>query len=244
MDDINTRLAAIQQQLKTPKDKYNEYRDFYYRNAASILAAIKPLLEPDESIRCWAEPVRVGEWNYVVVHSEFWKGDKCISARGAAREPESRKGMDASQITGAANTYAKKYSLENLCGIDDSSGDPDTTNKHGADGAEDAAGGPETVNSTLITHATKMAAMRDPAAVSAYYNGEASKRNKSKDWYKGELGQFHDALVKLLEMQVPDGIREHYNSFKSVLPLDLQELLKDACAAHAQRLKAGEGAEP
>lgn len=92
------------------------------------------------------------------------------------------------------------------------------------------------VNSTLITHAAKMAGMTDPAAVRAYY-AEAGDRNKSKPWYKQDLGNFSDVMSRLLEIQDATAIREHYNVSKPSLSDEMNAMFYSACEAHAMRLK-------
>lgn len=120
-------LADIQQRLVAPKDQRNEFGKFDYRNAEGILAAVKPLLPKGAAIitPCYREVVGTEREDgderpvaYQVCKATLcYKGQE-VSASGAAREPWEKKGMDASQVSGAAMSYAKKYALCNLLAID------------------------------------------------------------------------------------------------------------------------------
>lgn len=123
------KLLEIQQTLKVEKGQYNSYGGFSYRSKEDILEAAKPLChERGLLLDCDDEVIAVSDgWVYVksvasVVDVET--GER-KSATGWAREPESKKGMDASQITGTASSYAGKRALGNLFAIDDTK-DADT----------------------------------------------------------------------------------------------------------------------
>src|SRR6056297_1836370 len=124
------QLLTIQQQLKAPKGQYNAFGKYNYRSAEDILEAVKPLLKETDSILTISdELVQVGERYYVKATATITSGDKNFSVSGYAREEETKKGMDGSQITGAASSYARKYALNGLFAIDDVK-DSDTTNTH------------------------------------------------------------------------------------------------------------------
>lgn len=115
----NERLSEIQRQLNVPKSQYNAHGNYYYRNAEDILDAVKKLLRVGETIRCEDEIVLVGDRYYVKATACFSTADKSVCNTAYAREAEERKGMDASQITGATSSYARKYALNGLFAIDD-----------------------------------------------------------------------------------------------------------------------------
>lgn len=121
------KLAKIQKELKATKDLYNDFGKYAYRSAESILEAVKPLL--DGAI-LWLsdEIVMIGDRYYVKAVACFEDGDFHKSTVAYAREPETKKGMDESQITGTASSYARKYALNGLFCIDDAK-DADT-NEH------------------------------------------------------------------------------------------------------------------
>ncbi len=127
--ELNDKLLIIQSKLKAPKNQYNDFNKFYYRSAEDILEALKPLLkEVGCTLTISDEIVVVAERVYVKAIATLSDGKDNISTTAFAREEESKKGMDAAQITGAASSYARKYALNGLFCIDDTK-DPDSTNK-------------------------------------------------------------------------------------------------------------------
>ena len=140
--NVREKLLIVQGKLNAPKSQINKFGGYKYRSNEDILNAVKPLLsEVKVIITQNDEIVQVGERYYIKVTSNFIdvespdKDINVISNTAYAREAESKKGMDESQITGAASSYARKYSLNGLLAIDDSK-DPDTTNKHGEENNE------------------------------------------------------------------------------------------------------------
>lgn len=130
---ILSALLKIQQELKTPKAQFNAFGKYKYRNAEDILESVKPLLKANGCVLTISdEVVMVGNRFYVkaeVTIRDSKTGD-AYSVTALAREEESKKGMDSSQISGAASSYARKYALNGLFAIDDTK-DSDTTNLHG-----------------------------------------------------------------------------------------------------------------
>jgi len=124
-------LHDIQIELAAPKNLTNKFGGYQYRNKEGILAAVKPLLPKGCIIQITDDVVEIAGRFYVKSQAEIMMGAERFFAIGFAREQEEKKGMDAAQITGAASSYAGKYALSNLFAIDDSSLDPDATNKHG-----------------------------------------------------------------------------------------------------------------
>lgn len=119
-------LISIQSELKAPKSQYNSFGKYSYRNAEDILEAVKPLLSKyNATMYITDEVVEVGSRIYVKATVTLSDGKETITASAYAREPETRKGMDDSQITGATSSYARKYALNGLFAIDDTK-DADT----------------------------------------------------------------------------------------------------------------------
>lgn len=121
-------LITIQSELKAPKTQVNNFGGYKYRKAEDILEAVKPLLAKQKcTLIITDDIVMVGNRIYVkataTIRNE--KGE-VEEATGWAREEETKKGMDASQITGASSSYARKYALNGLFAIDDNA-DSDTT---------------------------------------------------------------------------------------------------------------------
>lgn len=126
------RLIEIQQELKAPKSQFNSYGNFHYRSCEDILGALKPLLEPRKLVILLNDEIVYIEGRfYVKATATLWDTEvnkELIHTTAYAREEESKKGMDGSQVTGASSTYARKYALNGLLAIDDVK-DSDTTNK-------------------------------------------------------------------------------------------------------------------
>ena len=119
MAKIYAELAKIQRELKAPKNLWNKFGQYYYRNAEGILEAVKPMLG-DMALIISDEPVMIGERFYIKATVTLTDGEESVSAVAYAREDETKKGMDGCQITGACSSYARKYALNALLMIDDS----------------------------------------------------------------------------------------------------------------------------
>lgn len=132
--NIYEKLQIIQSKLKAPKSQYNKFGGFAYRNCEDILEAAKPLLAEVKAVVTLAdEIVLIGERFYIKATATLIDAESnephCnkIHNTAYAREEESKKGMDGSQVTGASSSYARKYALNGLFAIDDNK-DSDTTN--------------------------------------------------------------------------------------------------------------------
>ena len=119
MKKIISELSRIQQNLKAPKNMYNKFGNYYYRNAEGILEAAKPLLN-GLALVINDEPVVICGRFYIKATATLTDGEESISSVAYAREDETKKGMDGCQITGACSSYARKYALNALLMIDDS----------------------------------------------------------------------------------------------------------------------------
>ena len=122
-------LIAIQSELKAPKSQFNKFGGYKYRKAEDILEAVKPLLAKQKcTLIITDDVVLIGNRIYVKATATI-KNEKgeYETTNGWAREEETKKGMDGSQITGASSSYARKYALNGLFAIDDNA-DSDTTN--------------------------------------------------------------------------------------------------------------------
>lgn len=115
---IHDVLHEIQVALKVPKDLWNDFGKYPYRNAESILQAVKPLLPSGYAVVCDIEP-QLMDGRIVCMAEAILKADgTALGAAAYAVEPESKKGMDSAQVSGATISYAKKYALANLFAID------------------------------------------------------------------------------------------------------------------------------
>lgn len=120
-------LIAIQSELKAPKSQYNSFGEYKYRSCEDILEAVKPLLKAHECVLNLCDDiVAVGDRYYVKATARITNTSGEIeTATAFAREDLGKKGMDVSQITGTASSYARKYALNGLFCIDDTK-DADT----------------------------------------------------------------------------------------------------------------------
>ncbi len=130
--DFKEKIMHIQSELKAPKSQYNSFGKYYYRSCEDILEAVKQLLLKYKCIMTISDSV-TGIGNNVYVQAEVkisdCESDGCISNTALAREAVTKKGMDDSQITGTASSYARKYALNGLFCIDDTK-DADTNEYH------------------------------------------------------------------------------------------------------------------
>lgn len=127
--NIYEKLNKIQTELKAPKGQYNSFGKYKYRSCEDILEAIKPFLTETKTVLTINdEIVFIGNRFYVkatAVLTDCENENSFICNTAFAREDDSKKGMDGSQITGASSSYARKYALNGLFAIDDTK-DADT----------------------------------------------------------------------------------------------------------------------
>ena len=126
--NIYGKLAAIQKELKAPKSQYNSFAKYNYRSCEDILEAVKPLCIKNNATLILNDTVREISGRFYVVATATLadqESDGVVEADAYAREPQDKKGMDDSQITGMASSYARKYALIGLFCIDDTK-DADT----------------------------------------------------------------------------------------------------------------------
>ncbi|MDO4902361.1 MAG: ERF family protein [bacterium] len=142
--DLSQKLSQIISKLKAPKNQRNKFGSYNYRSCEDILEAVKPLLVENNLTLTISDEIIVlgsgassktggdevfGERFYVKATAKLTDGEHTIEASAFAREEFNKKGMDASQITGSASSYARKYALNGLFLIDDTK-DADATNTH------------------------------------------------------------------------------------------------------------------
>ncbi len=129
---IYEKLLNIQTELKAPKSQKNNYGNYNYRSCEDILEAIKPFLKKEKCVLIINDEVEKNENRYyvkAVVNLIDVENGESVKVSAFAREEETKKGMDSSQITGASSSYARKYALNGLFAIDDTK-DSDATNQH------------------------------------------------------------------------------------------------------------------
>lgn len=127
---VYAKLMAVQTELKAPKGQYNSFGKYKYRSCEDILEAVKPLLAKHKAVLTICDDLdKIGDRYYIratAIFTDIETGEQ-VSTLAYAREEESKKGMDGSQVTGTSSSYARKYALNGLFCIDDTK-DSDSTN--------------------------------------------------------------------------------------------------------------------
>lgn len=167
--NIYEKLLEIQTELKCGKTQYNEFGKYYFRNCEDILEAVKPLCKKHKLLIFLTDKVElIGDRTYVQAIATAVNVENLeeqVHVTGYAREEENKKGMDASQVTGASSSYARKYALNGLLDIDDTK-DSDTTNKGNVTGQ----------SQTTKPQQQKTVAPIDPTSVVSF------GKHKGKTW--------------------------------------------------------------
>lgn len=159
---IYSKLANIQRELIAPKGQRNDFGKYNYRSCEDILKALKPLCDENDCV-CYIsnDLVAIDGRHYVkatVTLADLETGD-AVTSIAHAREEETKKGMDGSQITGASSSYARKYALAGLFSIDNEK-DSDATNK-GEDRAKNSAVNEAELKAKMMKMVNDMALTKD-----------------------------------------------------------------------------------
>ena len=128
MSDFLKRVGMAQAELKAPKNQYNSFGKYNYRSCEDILEAAKPINKKYGLVLLLTDkPVCIGQRYYIEAPARLYdiESEQFIEATASARESDTKKGMDDSQVTGTASSYARKYALNGLYNIDDTK-DADT----------------------------------------------------------------------------------------------------------------------
>lgn len=125
---IYEKLLSIQNELKVPKNQRNNFGNYNFRSCEDILEEVKPICKKNNVVIIVSDEIKqIGERYYVEATAsliDIETSEKIVN-KASAREEDSKKGMDASQVTGASSSYARKYALNGLLAIDDNK-DADT----------------------------------------------------------------------------------------------------------------------
>ena len=195
---IYEKLIKIQSELKAPKNQYNTFGKYNYRSCEDILEGVKPLLEKTKAILIIKdEIVQLGDRFYVkaTVTIADTEDSSIIEVTAYAREEESKKGMDGSQVTGAASSYARKYALNGLFCIDDTK-DSDATNKHDKEGSTTPKGTKQGgISEAQIKRLYAIAGKKGVTADKVKSKAQGEYKKEIKDLSKAE----YDAIVSALE---------------------------------------------
>lgn len=178
--NVYEKLLKVQTELKAPKGQYNSFGKYAYRSCEDILEALKPVCQNNKALTMISdEIVNVEGRQYVRATATFIDvetGEK-VQAAAMAREEETKKGMDASQITGSTSSYARKYALNGLFCIDDTK-DADATNTHGKDK-------PEVISEKQVNRLLALAKGKDVNQIKKVisFHGFSSSKEITKDKY-------------------------------------------------------------
>ena len=203
---MGQQLITIQQKLKAPKGQYNSFGKYKYRSQEDILEAVKPhLMATNTTLTLSDDLVWIGERYYIKATATLYNENGVIIAQtnGYAREEEVKKGMDGSQITGAASSYARKYALNGLFLIDDTK-DADTDEwKKQTDRQKEEAKAEEVLGEAA-------------EKVAKQAIGEA--RAKALEKHLGENGIFVDTIYKLYKVKALKDLTEakHENIINNI----------------------------
>ncbi len=212
---INEKLMRIQTQIKAPKNLFNKFGGYYYRNAESICEAVKPFLKQENcTLQLGDEIVQIGDRFYVKATAvlQDCESDECVVVSAYARESDDKKGMDDSQITGACSSYARKYALNGMFLLDDTkdadSDEYQNENNNRKDAGKAADKGKKTTakatnnNSAKVDKETPEEAKKNEemrASVDPVYVPTADGKISDAQWkkYKEELARtgFAEAVV-------------------------------------------------
>ncbi|MGB2272712.1 MAG: ERF family protein [Pseudomonadales bacterium] len=128
---LTEKLSKIQADLKAPKNQFNAFGKYKYRSCEDILEGVKPIL--NGLILTLSDKIeQVGDRIYVTATARLTDGSDAVETTASARESLTKKGMDDSQITGTASSYARKYALNGLFCIDDTKDADSMDNKSAA----------------------------------------------------------------------------------------------------------------
>lgn len=149
---IYQKLIEIQNELKAPKSRFNKFGNYNYRSAEDILEYVKPINKKYGCVLVVSDEIEmIGTRFYIKATANLYdiETGENVCTTAYAREEETKKGMDGSQITGTASSYARKYALNGLYNIDDTK-DADTNEFHELNNQQNRNKPPQKVNNTHI----------------------------------------------------------------------------------------------
>lgn len=212
------KLILMQSELKAPKSNYNDFGKYSYRSCEDILEAVKPLCKKYRALLTLTDDIEViADRVYVKARAILRDVDDyntAIEVQAFAREPSEKKGMDSSQVTGTASSYARKYALNGLFCIDDTK-DADTNEyqKQTKDikKLEKKVDKPK-ANITDIEKPMNFGKYKDKTWVEAYVEDKAylnnlvetCKSEKGKKVYSGLIKQISDSFISVSDEEVQD----------------------------------------
>lgn len=174
------QLAKIQRELNAPKNQRNTFGNYNYRSCEDILEGVKPLLG-DLFLSVSDEIVQIGDRFYVKATATITDGEHSHSASAMAREALTKKGMDDAQVTGATSSYARKYCLNGLFGIDDAKDADTDEHRKQVDAAKPESQKPKLTPQQVLNKFTAAAPALDIAGLEEAFAWTKAKLAGSKD---------------------------------------------------------------
>lgn len=191
MSEFFNRISRIQVKLKALKDMENKFGGYNYRNAESILSAVKPHLD-GLVINLTDDVTMIGDRYYIKATASLSDGENSIQAVAYAREALSKKGMDDAQLTGSCSSYARKYALSGLLALDSN---PDS------DDAEQSKATHEQQIEELIEQINSCTTKKDLIAINNQYRPKQGQKPSTDDqrWYASLAKKSQDEIAKAIQ---------------------------------------------
>lgn len=196
-------LVKVQSELKAPKNQYNSFGKYKYRSCEDILQAARPLCNENGLVLTVSDDVvMIGNRFYikaVACVTDAETGEQ-VTNTAYAREDESKKGMDASQLTGACSSYARKYSLCGLFAIDDTKdADTEEYSQKPSQNAQQAAGAPKPKQANTSSQDEKKAVLK---ALMEHMKKDGMGAEEMKLLIQKKFGKASSAELSLQECKI------------------------------------------
>ena len=216
--NIHEKLQQVQSDLKAPKNQYNKFGGYNYRNCEDI-QEVKPLLKAVKAaLVVGDELVLIGDRYYIKATARFidCESGETVENTAYAREEQEKKGMDVSQVTGSTSSYARKYALNGLFCIDDVKDADNQNNASGGTGKGTSKGSRKNDARKVQGQAGKVteAMIRTLQSMTERYSAKGLKMDKILSMYKltaitdMDTEQYKDCMEKLKLYEKEGGAKE------------------------------------
>ena len=217
--NIHEKLQQVQSDLKAPKNQYNKFGGYNYRNCEDIQEAVKTLLKAVKAaLVVGDELVLIGDRYYIKATARFidCESGETVENTAYAREEQEKKGMDVSQVTGSTSSYARKYALNGLFCIDDVKDADNQNNASGGTGKGTSKGSRKNDARKVQGQAGKVteAMIRTLQSMTERYSAKGLKMDKILSMYKltaitdMDTEQYKDCMEKLKLYEKEGGAKE------------------------------------
>jgi len=196
--NIQEKLLSVQTKLKAPKGQYNEFGKYNYRSCEDIQEAVKPLCDEIKAVLTIGdELVQIGDRFYIKSTARFMdcESEMELSNTAFAREEFEKKGMDSSQITGSASSYARKYALNGLFCIDDVK-DADTQDNTSKNTGSGKKNGGNLTRQNATTHQTSLPTLSEVQIAALHRELKRTGKSETGLCKKHSVEKIADMTVK------------------------------------------------